>query len=779
VSYLRAGYNHRTHYQIHIPRIATLALAAVLYPSAQNAYVPRMAKSSSGGNKSADKAAASTTPKSLPPANKIVAPEHAAPLRAPISGGNPNQRKVYLPPKITPRVNGSISAPVAPTPSPKVETTPPVTTALASPEIKPVPKLPVSILPTAPQSLAAALKAPPSPKGAPKKPKAKLSPRKKAPAKTVLKPETPIESAPVQPEPVVSKPQSEVVSPVALARIEKATAAAARAIQTPAPAVNKPQPEATAPVALARIEKATAAAARATQTPTAEPKAPAVTKAKRPETPAPQPPPQPASASKRIAFISSECTPLAQTGGLGDVVAGLSKALRKRGHDARVIMPLYGNIDRFKYGITYSRSCCVHFGHGEEIWVGVFEGKLGDVPIWFVDYERYFGRATIYDGDEDAYRFAVLSKAALQICKDFNWIPHIAHVHDWMTSLSAVFLKTWDRVLSPLSETASVLTIHNIGYQGKFPADALAFYGLGADYLSDDKFEDFGGINLLKAGIQYADAVTTVSPTYANEIRGPIGGMGMHDYLNRRSEHVFGIVNGVDVESWNPATDHYLPARYSVDNMAGKAACKKALQERFGLHVDPKVPLFGIVSRFAPQKGFDLIRGALPQALRDMLMQVVVLGTGDPLTESFFRWLHNAYPHSANAHIGFVPELSHLIEAGCDFFLMPSLYEPCGLNQMYSSLYGTLPVVRATGGLDDTVENYDEATGGGTGFKFHDISQRALYHTIGWAVSTWWDRPQHITQMRKQGMQRDFTWNHSAEQYENVYEHALAHHARL
>ena len=706
-----------------------------------------MAKSSSGGNKSADKAAASTPPKSVFPAKKIIAPEHAAPLRAPVSGGNPNQRKVYLPPKITPRVNDTLSAPVAPAPAPKLEATP----ALASPEIKPATKLPVSILPNAPHAnFASNLKAPPSPKGAPKKPKAKLSPRKKASAKAPAEP-TP---TPLAPEPA-----------------------------KPVPAVSQTQPDAVAPVALARIEKATAAAVRAISKPAAEPKAPAVAKAKKPETPAPQPPPQPAPVSKRVAFISSECTPLAQTGGLGDVVAGLSKALRKRGHDARVIMPLYGSIDRFKYGITFSRSCCVHFGHGEEIWVGVFEGKLGDVPIWFVDYERYFGRPAIYDGDEDAWRFAVLSKAALQICKDFNWIPHIAHVHDWMTSLSAVFLKTWDRVLSPLSETASVLTIHNIGYQGKFPADALGFYGLGTDYLTDDKFEDFGGINLLKAGIQYADAVTTVSPTYANEIRGPIGGMGMHDFLNRRGEHVFGIVNGVDVESWNPATDHYLPARYSVDNMAGKAVCKKALQERFGLHVDPKVPLFGIVSRFAPQKGFDLIRGALPQALRDMLMQVVVLGTGDALTESFFRWLHNAHPHSANAHIGFVPELSHLIEAGCDFFIMPSIYEPCGLNQMYSSLYGTLPIVRATGGLDDTVENYDEATGGGTGFKFHDISQRALYHTIGWAVSTWWDRPQHIAQMRKQGMQRDFTWNHSAEQYEQiflgVYEHALAHHARL
>ena len=723
-----------------------------------------MAKSSSGGSKPADKAAASAPSKAAAPSKKIIAPEHAAPLKPPGSGGvgisNPNKRKVYLPPKIALRLNGSLTSSLAPAATSPIETSAPaVTTSLTSPEVKPVAKIPVSILPTAPTpppaTFAPNLKAPPSPKGAPKKPKAKLSPRKKAaptaepksavPAKSVTPPA--VEPAPQPTAPAAASAPPDAVAPVALARIAKATAAAARAIGKPAPSP--------------------------------APKEPVAAKAKKPETPAPVAP-ETKSTGKRIVFIASECTPLAQTGGLGDVVAGLSKALRRRGHDARIIMPLYGKIDRFKYGITFTRSCCVHFGQGEEIWVGVFEGKLdNDVPIWFVDYDRYFGRPNIYEDKEDCYRFGVLSKAALQICKDFNWIPHVAHVHDWMTSPAAVFLKTWDRVLSPLSETASVLTIHNIGYQGKFPADVLSFYGLGADYLTADKFEDFGDVNLLKAGIQYADAVTTVSPTYANEIRGPIGGMGMQMYLNNRGENVHGIVNGVDTELWNPATDRYLPARYSVDNMAGKAACKKALQERFGLTVDPKVPLFGIVSRFAPQKGFDLIRGALPQALRDMLMQVVVLGTGDPFTEHFFRWLHASHPHSANAHIGFVPELAHLIEAGCDFFIMPSIYEPCGLNQMYSSLYGTLPVVRATGGLDDTVENYDEATGGGTGFKFWDISQQALYHTIGWAVSTWWDRPQHIAQMQKRGMERDFTWNHSAEQYEQVYEDAMTFRARV
>jgi starch synthase len=757
LSHLEPGDNCAQQKPRAISRIAILALAAVLYRLQQNTYPARMAKSSSGNNKSAEQNA-EAAPKAGAPLKKIIGPEHAAPLKLPnanpVGVPFPNKRKVYLPPKVTPRVTQAQTDSLASiAPSVAEPTAPMVTTALSSPEIKAPPQA-APIMPTPPPAtFAPNLKAPPSPKNAPKKPKAKLGPRKKSAPKTEGK-------SAATPKAKLSPPAKSEPTEVA----------------PPAPV--KAQPEAASPVALARIANASATAARAVQKPAPAPVAPAII-TRQPQAPKPEPPPAAKPKAKRIVFIASECTPLAQTGGLGDVVAGLSKALRKRGHDARIIMPLYGKIDRFKYGIHFSRSCCVHFGHGEEIWVGVFEGKLDGVPIWFVDYDRYFGRPQIYDGEEDCYRFGLLSKAALQICKDENWIPHVAHVHDWMTSPAAVFLKTWDRVLSPLSETASVLTIHNIGYQGKFKPEVMDFYGFGADYLTADKFEDFGGINLLKAGIQYADVITTVSPTYANEIRGPIGGMGMQMYLNNRGERVTGIVNGVDTDVWNPATDRYLPATFSADNLAGKAVCKKALQERFGLHVDPKVPIFGIVSRFAPQKGFDLIRGALPQALRDMIIQVVILGTGDPFTENFFRWLHGAYPHSVNAHIGFVPELSHLIEAGSDFFLMPSIYEPCGLNQMYSSLYGALPVVRATGGLDDTVENYSEHNGGGTGFKFWDISQQALYHTIGWAVSTWWDRPQHYAQMQKRGMQRDFTWNHSAEQYEAVYDHAMTFRARL
>jgi starch synthase len=586
-----------------------------------------------------------------------------------------------------------------------------------------------------------------------------------------------------KPAPVAKAPTVSTPTPVIPVAKPAAPSSAATTVSTPAPVM----PAAKAPTA----KPDDAGMSRrgrppkinlASPTP-AKPVAPAAVpvsvkpakKAKAPEIPTIKPR---TDLPRRILFVASECTPLAQTGGLGDVVAGLSKALKVRGHDVRIIMPLYSSIDRAKYQITFERSACLHFGHNEEIWVGIYNGLLdGEVPVWFVEYERYFGRPWLYDGsDEDGFRFGVLSKAAMQLCKDVDFTPHIMHLHDWMSAPVAVFLKSWDRILSPLSHTGTVLTLHNIGYQGKFHRSVLDFYGLGSEYFTPDRFEDFGAVNLLKAGIQYADMITTVSPSYAREIRDAVGGMGLGMYLNDRGDRVVGILNGVDTELWNPKTDKFLPAHYSVDDMAGKAACKAELQKRLGLEVNPKIPIFGMISRFAPQKGFDLIRGALPQAMRDMVIQVVALGAGDPVTEDFFRWLQSAYPGRAHATIGFSPELAHLIEAGSDFFIMPSYYEPCGLNQMYSSLYGALPIVRATGGLDDTVDNYTESDGMGTGFKFWDPTDRALFFTIGWAVSTYFDRPAHFLSMQRRGMQKDFKWTTSAKSYEDVYERAIACH---
>lgn len=484
-------------------------------------------------------------------------------------------------------------------------------------------------------------------------------------------------------------------------------------------------------------------------------------------------------AALKILFIASECTPFAKTGGLGDVVAGLSKALRADGHDARVLIPLYSFIDRHKFGLHLVGSHCIHMGGGVEHWVGLHEATLdGGVPVWFVEYDSYFGRIGIYDGaqghyQDNAYRFAMLSKAALQIGKDRNWIPDVMHVHDWPSALAAVFLKTWDRTGSPLSNTASVMTIHNIGYQGVYPADVFPYIGIGGDHFRADSIEDHGRVNLLKAGINYADAITTVSPTHAGEILTADGGMGLAPFLNKRRADFFGILNGVDYDHWDPAIDKLIPAQFTASNLAGKAACKEALQRRVGLEVRADLPVFGIVSRFAPQKGFDLLRAALPGALNHMAFQVAVLGTGDPDTENFFRWLQHTHPGRAGCQIGFNNELSHLIEAGSDFFLMPSLYEPCGLNQIYSLKYGTLPIVRACGGLEDTVVNYDERTGAGTGFKFIQADSHALYNTIGWAISTWYDRPHHIRQLQQQAMAQHFSWHDAAGQYEQVYRHAL------
>ena len=482
----------------------------------------------------------------------------------------------------------------------------------------------------------------------------------------------------------------------------------------------------------------------------------------------------------KILFVGSECAPYAKSGGLGDVVAALPKALRRMGHDARIVLPLYRTIDRVRYGIEFDRSACVHMGGGEEQWVGVYSTKMdGEVPVWFVDCERFFGRGGIYDepsGEypDNAFRFALLSKAALQICKDVGFVPDVMHAHDWPTALVPVFLKTWDRVLSPLSNTASVLTIHNIGYQGKYHASAFPYIGVGYEHFAPNKFEDFGGINLLKAGVAFADMLTTVSPTHRAEILTPDGGMGLAPYLNARSGDLVGILNGADYEHWNPETDAYIAARYSSADLSGKARCKEDLQRRLHLAIDPKVPVFGIVSRFAQQKGFGLLMEALPKALNSMVMQVAVLGMGDQGTEHFFHWLTAAYPGRVGSHIGFSVELSHVIEAGSDFFLMPSLYEPCGLNQMYSMKYGTLPIVRAIGGLEDSVRNYSEWDGGGTGFKFQQPSGSALHDTIGWAVSTWFDRPQHIAQLRATAMAENFSWENSAREYVAVYEKAMA-----
>ncbi|MCB9555346.1 MAG: glycogen synthase GlgA [Deltaproteobacteria bacterium] len=485
-----------------------------------------------------------------------------------------------------------------------------------------------------------------------------------------------------------------------------------------------------------------------------------------------------------ILFICSECVPFAKVGGLADVVAGLSKTLHRQGHRVSVVMPLYRAIDRQRHKLVFDGSACVHLGQGAEHWIGVWRSSLdGEVPVLLIDHQESFDRPGIYDAGgegyaDNGYRFALLSKAALQLAKDRQLGLDVVHLHDWPTALAAMFLKTWDRILSPLSGVASVLTIHNIGYQGVFDGELFGYLGVGDQWLTPRVIEDHGRLNLLKAGIFFADALTTVSPTHAKELVDPVGGQGLAPYLTDRGDDFVGILNGVDYEHWDPSTDRLLPANFSIDDLTGKWRCKAALQARFGLEQRADVPLFGVVSRFAPQKGLELLRGTIERALAQLSMQFVVLGQGSLALEGFFGELTARWPGRVGSFFGYDEALSHLIEAGSDFFVMPSIYEPCGLNQIYSLKYGTLPIVRATGGLADTVRNYDEASGDGTGFVFEAATPAALFDTIGWAVSTYFDRPQHLAALRRAAMSEDFGWQASATAYLALYQRAIANRQR-
>jgi starch synthase len=477
--------------------------------------------------------------------------------------------------------------------------------------------------------------------------------------------------------------------------------------------------------------------------------------------------------SLRVLFVASECAPYAKCGGLGDVVASLPKALRKLGVDARIALPLYGWIDRSKYGLTEEPPCMASCGGGEMNGCGVWRGTSdGDVPTWFIEHNRFFARGGIYDDrgaefGDNAFRFGLLCMAAAQVCRDREWIPDVVHVHDWPTAIFPALLDAWRKAGAPLGWAGSVLTIHNQSYQGYYHPSALGYLGLGPEYFTESSLESWGKINMLKGGIAFADAITTVSPTYAKEILSEPGGNGLSAYLGRRAADFEGILNGADYDVWDPETDRRIPATYRENSLIGKGQCKLELQAQMGLAQDASVPLFGIVTRLTAQKGTALMRAALPAALAEMSMQLVVLGTGED--EEFFRGLARQYPGRVAAEIGYSEELAHRIQAGADFFLMPSLFEPCGLTQLYSLRYAALPVVHATGGLEDTVEQYNEGDGTGTGFKFYSPDPQAFRGAMTWAVATWYDRPSHVTLMRERAMRLRFDWETSARRYLDIY----------
>ena len=489
----------------------------------------------------------------------------------------------------------------------------------------------------------------------------------------------------------------------------------------------------------------------------------------------------------KILMVSSEAVPWAKTGGLADMVSALSINLAKLGHEVKIIIPRYYSVDRSDLKLIPG-AMGTPMGGGIEEWSAIYTTdmpgttKKNPVQVLFIEHEIFFGRDGIYgnaqetDFIDNPRRFMFFCRAAFQLCRKINWYPDVLHAHDWPAAVAPVYLKFAERVAgikSGFEKTVSILTIHNLGYQGIYHKDNFDYAGLGWDVFYNAGFEDWSMLNMLKAGLYSADKINTVSPNYAEETKSQAHGFRLDGVLRYRSADYSGILNGIDCDTWDPAKDKIIPQTYSVKDMSGKAKAKEALQKEFGLARDANVPVIGMVTRLTDQKGvgelFGPTYGSAWSICRDMDLQMVLLGSGENWCESEILNLSSRLSNF-KARIGYSEKLSHLIEAGSDFFLMPSRYEPCGLNQMYSLVYGTIPIVRRTGGLTDTVENFDEKTGGGTGFMFDELNPSSIYNTVGWAVWAWYNRRKDIDKMRQRGMTQDFSWERSAKLYVEMYE---------
>lgn len=474
-------------------------------------------------------------------------------------------------------------------------------------------------------------------------------------------------------------------------------------------------------------------------------------------------------------MVVSEVAPWSKTGGLGDVGGALPAALAKLGHAVTVVSPRYRGMDA---GVEIA-------SFGPEEWPGAPAWRLREAAerpglrLWFLDCPPYFDRDGLYgasggDYPDNHLRFAFLSRGALEAASRLGARADILHAHDWQAGLAPVYLRSRRVAGDALAGAGVVFTIHNLAYQGIFARAILPSLDLGWDVFTAAGLEYWGNVSFLKAGIAYADLVTTVSRRYALEIQTPEQGFGFEGVLQERSGDLVGIPNGIDTDAWNPKTDRFLPLPFDAGDLQGKAAAKRALLERFAMRSDDQFrrPLIGMVSRMVDQKGLDLIAASI-----DRLMQLdatwVILGTGEARYEAMWRSLAARHPDRVAVTVGFSEELAHLIEAGADVFLMPSRFEPCGLNQMYSLRYGTVPVVRATGGLDDTVRHVDSATGIGTGFKFSSYSADGLVGVLQEALR-WYGRPDAWRRLQQEGMRQDHSWTASARQYVTVYERAMA-----
>jgi starch synthase len=471
----------------------------------------------------------------------------------------------------------------------------------------------------------------------------------------------------------------------------------------------------------------------------------------------------------RILMVASEAMPFSKTGGLADVIGALPPALKQLGNEVAVITPAYRSNQYPGPVREVYRNLHVSIDRGFN--VDIYEAIERDVPFYFVDCPPLFDRDGLYgDGGADYpdnhIRFAVFSMAALTAARHL-FHPQVIHCHDWQSGLVPVYMHQFFQGDPYLLATKVLFTIHNLGYQGLFPGSVLPQIAVSPSLFTPAGIEFYGQVNLLKGGIVFSDAVSTVSKGYAREIQTPEYGFGLEHLLRTRADVLTGIVNGVDYLEWNPETDPHIEQNYSLSDLSGKLACKRALLEEMGLPSDNlDRPVFGIVSRFVDQKGFDLI-AQIADEVAGLDIAMTVLGSGELRYESMFQDLASAFPDKFAVRIGYDNGLAHRIEAGADMFLMPSRYEPCGLNQIYSLKYGTIPVVRATGGLDDTIEPE-------TGFKFSEYAGWALFGAMETAASAYRNR-EKWTEMMLRAMSRDFSWAASAKEYQSVYEGILSH----
>jgi starch synthase len=467
----------------------------------------------------------------------------------------------------------------------------------------------------------------------------------------------------------------------------------------------------------------------------------------------------------KILMAASEATPYAKTGGLADVVGALPFSLKARGEDVAVVLPLY------RSALPHLKNADRIYDHmrvmlGTTVWdLAIRRVVDRDIPFFFVECPELFDREALYgeagvDYPDNYIRFGVYSHAVLGVVRSL-YRPDVLHCHDWQAALIPTLIHRKFHLDPTFYGIRTLLTIHNLGYQGLFRQEALLELGLPEDLFDPAAMEFWGNINFLKGGIVFSDAINTVSRGYAKEIQTEEYGFGLDGLLLARADVLTGIVNGVDYEEWSPERDNSIAAHYDLDNLDGKLACKRELLSIFGLPLDRlNVPVIGIVSRFAAQKGFDLIEQIAPDLMEEDIF-LTVIGTGDPRYEEMFRMLAETHPGKIGVRVTYNDELAHKIEAGADMFLMPSRYEPCGLNQIYSLRYGTIPIVRATGGLDDTIDERN-------GFKFQEYSGPALLKAIRTALRVYKDLPQWQKLMRN-AMQADFSWNASAAEYSELY----------